>query len=233
MLFSYLLLVPTLTLAVFDCPEEVWIPCGADEMSCDNYDNNWCRLGNYCQPNQYSNVCKEPCPTIESEECMEGMLSCEGDTIKGCKQGDYCMWPASWGEGSECPVVCNEPAPAICNPTEVRCDRGTTTAGKDEFCWQGDYCLPEGSICPWYMQYCYVPKPITCDGDYSVKCEKWHGGCKNYEWCMANGSVCPPSCKIEEPAICNSKTDVVCDNGYDENGCWLGESCLPIGSACP
>merc|ERR1712013_854672 len=89
MLFSYLLLVPTLTLAVFDCPEEVWIPCGGDEMSCDNYDNNWCRLGNYCQPNQYSNVCKEPCPTIESEECMEGMLSCEGDTKKGCKHNRF------------------------------------------------------------------------------------------------------------------------------------------------
>ena len=42
---------------------------------------------------------------------------------------------------------------------------------------------------------------------------------------------CSPSCKIENPAICLD-TDVICDNGYEE-GCLLGQSCLPAGSECP
>ena len=51
---------------------------------------------------------------------------------------------------------------------------------------------------------------------------------------MSEGSECPVSCYTPDPAMCDA-TDLVCDNGMDENGCWLGNYCWPAeaGAVCP
>ena len=123
----------------------------------------------------------------------------------------------------ECPEV----TPSVCGEDELTCDRGY-----HNYCWTGDYCLPARSVCP---QACYTSSwsYSQCSPSHQLTCESWVGHCKYGEYCMEAiaGQVCPPSCRLESPAICLD-TDVVCDLGYDE-GCWLGQSCMPAGSECP
>ena len=122
---------------------------------------------------------------------------------------------------------CPEVTPSVCGDDEVTCDKGT-----HNYCWTGDYCLPAGSVCP---EPCFTTTgwSSTCHSG-QLTCESWRGHCKMLEYCIANipGQVCPPSCKIENPAVCLD-TDVICDAGNDDDGCWLGQSCLPAGSTCP
>merc|ERR1711874_94851 len=79
---------------------------------------------------------------------------------------------------------CPEMTASICSGTDMMCDMGTTGP-----CWNGDYCMPEGS-------------------------------------------VCPPACHTPEPSVCGM-TDILCDMGMDDNGCWIGDYCMPEGSVCP
>merc|ERR1711902_426574 len=100
--------------------------------------------------------------------------------------------------------------------TEVRCDNGWNHG-----CWDGDYCMPEGSVCP---PVCYNPAPSLCM-DSEVRCDNGmsNEGCWKGDYCMPEGSMCP--------AVCMD-TDVRCDHGTNA-GVWMGDYCMPKGSICP
>ena len=57
-------------------------------------------------------------------------------------------------------------------------------------------------------------------------------GCWMGDYCMPEGTICPPACHTPAPTQCGDK-EVMCDNGMDMNGCWLGDYCMPEGSTCP
>merc|ERR1711881_220581 len=38
-------------------------------------------------------------------------------------------------------------------------------------------------------------------------------------------------CQFRCYANCNSETEIIQDSGYDENGCWLGNYCVPADSS--
>merc|ERR1719233_2352638 len=82
------------------------------------------------------------------------------------------------------------------------------------------------------MTECYEATSAVCpDGD--VVCDLgMTGGCWNGNYCMPEGTVCPPACYSPAPSMC-APGDVVCDNGYDMYGCWSGDYCLPAGNTCP
>merc|ERR1712241_77664 len=98
---------------------------------------------------------------------------------------------------------CNPPMPSECAEGEISCDNGSYAD-----CWMGDFCMPEGSICP---TSCNTPAASQC---------------------MAGGSVCPVACYPPLASEC-ATTDIIGDMGVDEDGCWLGDYCMPEGSECP
>ena len=57
-------------------------------------------------------------------------------------------------------------------------------------------------------------------------------GCWMGDYCMPEGTICPPTCNTPAPTQCGDK-EVMCDNGMDLNGCWMGDYCMPEGSTCP
>merc|ERR1739849_70118 len=89
---------------------------------------------------------------------------------------------------------CSPPLPAECADTEIRCDMGTW--GTD-YCWMGDYCMPEGdycmpvgTVCP---VACYSPAPSHCmNGDIVCDMGSSADGCWLGDYCMPAGSECPP-----------------------------------------
>merc|ERR1739844_342815 len=81
-------------------------------------------------------------------------------------------------------------------------------------------------------QECNPPLPseraegdISCDMGTYADC--WMG-----DFCMPEGSECPPSCNIPAPSECQDG-EVMCDMGADTDGCWMGDYCMAEGSDCP
>ena len=108
-----------------------------------------------------------------------------------------------------------------------------------------DYCVPNEQYN--YNNYAAsLGAPEVCAGYCSPQCNWpeeiscWDNtdGC-GYSYCQGNSNstyqeplmrmngngngtcydVCPTMC---------SQFDLACDNGYDENGCWMGEYCIPV-----
>merc|ERR1711874_373562 len=63
--------------------------------------------------------------------------------------------------------VCS-PEPSVCAPTEVRCDSGYTGA-----CWNGDYCMPEGSVCPLVCWFGPTEGRVTLYGAHGGGNQQW------------------------------------------------------------
>merc|ERR1712112_13823 len=240
MFLPYLLLVLSASVLAWyeECPEVTPAVCGEGEMKCYNgMDKNGCWKGDYCQPvgpPDSPNWCTPPCnDDLEPNECPiwdystgTRMTRCEYGYYYGCYAGDYCV-PPEGPEETRChPWECDEPAPAICNDTDVRC-----TDGMMNHCKKGDYCLPEGSTCPFtrcdtITQIC-LENEVSCDSGYYGHC--WLG---NY--CMPEGSVCPTPCEEKDlPTTYCSETEVWCPPVPVQEGCWEEEKCLPAGSVCP
>ena len=59
-----------------------------------------------------------------------------------------------------------------------------------------------------------------------------HDGCWMGDFCMPEGSECPPSCNTPAPTQCQDG-EVMCDMGVDADGCWMGDYCMAEGSVCP
>merc|ERR1712203_449573 len=79
---------------------------------------------------------------------------------------------------------------------------------------------------------CEDPLPVEC-GQTDTSCDMGtHDGCWLGDFCMPEGSECPPSCNTPAPPQC-SEGEMMCDSRVDENGCWLGDFCLPEGGVCP
>merc|ERR1712243_189317 len=83
----------------------------------------------------------QDCPDMQPTTCMEGDIICDMGMNGDCWNGDYCM-----PEGSECPVACYTPDPAMCEGSDMVCDNGMDENG----CWLGNYCMPstDGAVCP-------------------------------------------------------------------------------------
>jgi len=152
-----------------------------------------------------------------------GEITCDmGIGADGCWMGDYCM-PA----GSVCPepeVYLPGPAAgpmdgpmipaarfACPEPTFTVCDMATGEIVCDmgmgpDGCWMGDYCMPAGSVCP---------EPIVYETATT----------------LTDGT---PECFMPPPSVCDMAAgEVICDMGWDTNGCWMGDYCMPTGSVCP
>merc|ERR1712018_482144 len=98
-------------------------------------------------------------------------------------------------------------------------------------CWNGDYCAPNGTVCP---PVCHDPMPSQCmEGE--LTCDMGHyGGCWMGDFCHEDkdGFQCPPVCNWPAHSICQ-EGEVLCDMGIDANYCWMGDYCMPAGSECP
>merc|ERR1719318_946486 len=103
--------------------------------------------------------------------------------------------PAAFSQ--DCPIM----EPSVCNDNDVVCDMGMTGN-----CWMGDYCMPEGSVCP---TACYTPAPAVCSPSDVVCDMGMTGNCWMGDYCMPEGSVCPTACYTPAPAVC-SPSEVVC-----------------------
>merc|ERR1712020_701374 len=126
----------------------------------------------------------------------------------------------SFGSTAEC----NPPLPSECAEGDISCDMGTYAD-----CWMGDFCMPEGSVCP---PVCYPPLPSEC-ATTDITCDMGsHDGCWMGDFCMPEGSECPPSCNTPAPSQCMDG-EVMCDMGVDATGCWMGDYCMAEGGVCP
>ena len=66
---------------------------------------------------------------------------------------------------------------------------------------------------------------VSCDKGMFADC--WLG-----DFCMPEGSECPPACYTPAPSECQ-EDEVVCDSGVTDDGCWLGDYCMAEGTVCP
>merc|ERR1712158_237732 len=119
------------------CSFSMW--SGLESLRHGSY--NGCWKGDICMPE--GSVCPMACYNPMPSQCMEGEITCDMGTYAGCWMGDFCHYA---DEGFQCPPVCNIPAPSICQEGEIMCDMGIDA----NYCWMGDYCMPEGSECPAY-----------------------------------------------------------------------------------
>merc|ERR1711936_777390 len=87
----------------------------------------------------------------------------------------------AFGQAAEC----NPPMPSECAEGDISCDMGSYAD-----CWMGDFCMPEGSVCP---AACYPPLPSVC-GETDISCDMGSSaeGCWLGDVCMPEGSECPP-----------------------------------------
>merc|ERR1712079_320870 len=105
----------------------------------------------------------------------------------------------SFGQTAEC----NPPMPSECAEGEISCDNGSYAD-----CWMGDFCMPEGSICP---TSCNTPAASQCmDGEVNCDMGADASGCWMGDYCMAEGSVCPVACYPPLASEC-ATTDIICD----------------------
>merc|ERR1712213_25783 len=127
-------------------------------------------MGDFCQPIEMP--CPVVCPTFTASICAsESDQICDmGVDMDGCWLGDYCQ-----SNDVPCPDmtsygtfdnICPTFTAAICDAeTEQNCDMGMDMNG----CWMGDYCMPEGEVCP--------PPPVTCPEMTASICDETSVNC--------------------------------------------------------
>merc|ERR1712019_259353 len=119
------------------------------------------------------------------------------------------------GIDMECPAACYPPPMSECAVTETVCDMGMDMNG----CWMGDYCMPEGEVCP--------PPPVTCPemtasicDETSVNCDM--GGDANGCWlgdlCQPMDLQCP---SVEPPTLFETWEWTRTDVGWETTACQL------------
>merc|ERR1711974_394510 len=91
-------------------------------------------------------------------------------------------------------MECFTPYTSECAETDIRCDMGTYAG-----CWNGDYCMPAGSVCP---PVCHIPAPSNCTNGEIICDMGSTSGCWMGDYCMPAGSVCPPVCDAPAPVHC-------------------------------
>jgi len=152
---------------------------------------------------------------ITADICEELEVDCYGDCCNGESNEMRC--PGHWDYDTYCQL-----SPDYCMPMEMNNTRYAKSLGAPE-------------VCPVYCMYeCNYPEELSCWSNWD--------GC-GYSYCYYTGNTnstgygaamrasssngtCPQTC----PTMC-SQYDIVCSNGYDENGCSYGEHCTPILSA--
>ena len=72
----------------------------------------------------------------------------------------------------------------------------------------------------------YLLLPILFPTSYLLSCDMGtYADCWMGDFCMPEGSECPPSCNIPAPSECQDG-EVMCDMGADAGGCWMGDYCM-------
>lgn len=189
------------------------------------YDDNGCDMGSYCAYG-YGD-----CPATCSAYCGPNDAYCSYgyDYETGCNLGEYCAPGYDMGD-FVCPGVC----PVTCGEGETWCENPLDANG----CSTGNSCMPEGMECP---VTCPDVPYAECDWETEFNC--WGGedanGCQMADYCVphysgamgTDGQPCWSYC--DASASCLSEGAVLCDNGYDYNGCWMGNSCNKPWDHCP
>ena len=85
-----------------------------------------------------------------------------------------------------------------------------------------------GALSSVSAQNCsHTPTPANCTAN-EVRCDSGStAGCWMGDYCMPEGSTCPPPCHSPAPSQCDDGF-TVCDMGTN-GGCWMGNTCVPEG----
>merc|ERR1712108_132078 len=79
---------------------------------------------------------------------------------------------------------------------------------------------------------CNPPMPSECaEGDISCDMGSY-ADCWMGDFCMPEGSECPPSCNTPAPSMCEGG-EVMCVMGVDATGCWMGDYCMARDPSVP
>merc|ERR1719412_2666648 len=143
--------------------------------------------------------------------------------------GAYCSPGFQVGDAF-CPGICC----TTCNENETYCNHPEDANG----CWMGSWCAPEGTKCPGE---CPDVEPAECNYPEETMC--WGGddsnGCAMPDTCIPaksaisgnNGEACWNTCPA--PSCNYDEGQMLCDMGFDYNGCYMGSYCAwPYGD-CP
>jgi len=229
------------------CDFEPWTQeCNATQIWCDSgyYNDYTCWYGNYCLDQVSSwdgcpGVCHMPCNWDTEEYCDMGLDS------NGCWLGNYCMpiesggCPSTTGSGSDYGSgasgagTCFEPYTQECNSTEIHCDAGYDS----DFCWYGNYCINQ--VNEW--DGCHGVCSVNCNWETEDWCDMGTdlNGCWMGNWCQDKSmGGCPAPIGGSElnsgEDICAhmtyteecSDSQISCDSGYSNEGCWFGNYCI-------
>jgi len=220
--------------------------CNETEIWCDSgyYNDYTCWYGNYClqQVSDWDGcpgICHMPCDWETQDYCDMGMDS------NNCWLGNYCQdkssggCPASasgsidYGTGSGSGSCSFEAYTQECNSTEIYCDAGHDPEG----CWYGNYCINQ--VNEW--DGCHGMCTVNCNWETEDWCDMGtdSNGCWMGNWCQDKSmGGCPPPMGGSEVASgedicahmtwteeCNA-TQISCDSGYSNEGCWFGNYCI-------
>ena len=180
-----------------------------------------------------SSRCAPPSP---DPTCNANQILCPGVTslYNGCKSPGFCMdklhpWLKD-NDGNPCPASCPV---GVC---DVRAKEKLCLSPPVNGCYSLGYCVPFNNDTNCHGT-CSTPTcneeagEILCPGGINPsdgcpiddQCAKPYGYYKRYwPYTYVHGG-CPAMCP---PPPCNIDAgEQLCDNGKDENGCWLGGYC--------
>ena len=167
------------------------------------------------------------CPENIPPECdIETQMVCSGgkDSYTGCPFPDFCtdMFDSysKDNDGNPCPKSC----PVMCDYAndEMWCPGGSYNG-----CYSPGYCMPGGQD----ENGCWASCPMNC-AENEILCPGWtdsYTGCHMGDHCVAPYGDCPAMCA---PNCDYMNGEQWCDNGYDENSCWMGAYCAAKGIEC-
>ena len=164
------------------------------------------------------------CPEFTETECdAETQMLCPGYPMPdGCPTAGWCTELVSpWsvdGDGNGCPGYC----PTYCdwNAGQLWCPSPSVNG-----CPSPGWCM-QGTVTSRFDDAvtCYPTCPMVCEGEGVVACPGGmdsYTGCPMPDTCAYPYGDCPAICS---PPPCDT-TMMYCDNGMDENGCWMGGYC--------
>ena len=139
---------------------------------------------------------------------------------RACPSPGYCipMFDVWYNDtdGNPCPMTC----PRQCNyeAKETMCPGPHNANG----CYSAanSFCVPFNT-----KTNCFGTSPIseTCDGKICPGGNNPSDGCPISDYCALKYDDCPAMCY---PQTCNwDAGEQFCDNGTDENDCWMGAYC--------
>jgi len=205
------------------CPNYCPTMCdyAKDGVWCPDPYVNGCPGPGHCIPpakDNFGGDCSVYCPLMcNAMNDHNRDVYCPGRIDEsGCEMQGYCA-KSYW---ADCPAICD----AQCDYSngEMMCENGYDENG----CNLGSYCM--APTFDMWNNTCYASCPPACNAAYGeVFCP---GDIDSYTGCEMPG-YCATSYSADCPAVCDAQCDysngeMMCENGYDENGCNLGSYCM-------